>query len=143
MSASDIYDRQRRRAAWREACARAAANVISLARPVFAGGHCGAPSPRPRTRASGCSGAVEQPPRRSPRRETLLAAASALATRSTVVASARSDALQVRDGQSARAERQSTPPHQPDIKPTILCGSNLILCCASRDMDLDVRVIKF
>ncbi|CAH0719768.1 unnamed protein product, partial [Brenthis ino] len=31
------------------------------------------------------------------------------------------------------------PPHPPDIKPTILCGSNLIPCRASRDMDLDVQ----
>lgn len=51
----------------------------------------------------------------------------------------RSDALQVRDGQSARAERRFTPPHPPDIKPTILCGTNLMLCRVSRDMDLDVR----
>lgn len=51
----------------------------------------------------------------------------------------RSDALQVRDGQSARAARQSTPPHPSDIKPTILCGLNLIPCCSSRDMDFNAR----
>lgn len=92
-------------------------------------GHCGAPGPRraarrPRTRA----GARAPPPperRGSPARPP-----------------ARSDALQVRPGRSARAACPSSPPHPPDIKPTILCGSKLIPCRASRDMDLDVREIR-
>lgn len=58
-------------------------------------------------------------------------------------AATRSDALQVRGGQSARAAGRSTPPHPPDIKPTILCGSNLIPWRASRDMDLDVRNVHW
>ncbi|CAG5054639.1 unnamed protein product [Parnassius apollo] len=51
----------------------------------------------------------------------------------------RVDALQVRRGQSARAVRRSMSPRPPDIKPTILCGFNLIPCRTSRDMDLNVR----
>lgn len=76
------------------------------------------------------------------RRRRKLGAARAAAAASRWRLAPRSDALQVRDGQSARAARQSTPPHPSDIKPTILCGLNLIPYCSSRDMDFNARKIR-
>ncbi|CAH2084376.1 unnamed protein product [Euphydryas editha] len=100
--------------------------VISLSAGTAAGGR-GAP----RTGAAGAGSGSAAGCRRG--------AADAARAERPVRPASRSDALQVRGGQSARAAVRSTPPHPPDIKPTILCGSNLIPCCASRDMDLDVH----
>ncbi|CAH2252378.1 jg2010 [Pararge aegeria aegeria] len=103
----------------REACA-VGWRVISLAAAL-----------RRRTGAAGAAGVAPAGCRRGAR--------FARWAPSPVRPAGRSDALQVRGGQSARAASRSTPPHPPDIKTTILCRSNLIPCRASREMDLDVR----